>query len=365
MNIPPIEQIFTVFHVVQIFVVATLTFAIALGLTPLWNRILRKYFSAGKEIARPDKPVFTALHKKKEGTPTMGGLLIWLTTVVLCGLFWFLSIIIDGFWSKLNFLSRGQTLLPLGFLILAGLVGMVDDLFGIFKRGGFSMGKRFVLYLAVACVGAWWFYFKLGRDAISLPFIGDVLLGWWYIPLFLFVIVATAFSANETDGLDGLSGGVFLTSFAAYGVIAFVQGRIDLVVFIAALIGGLLAFLWSNIYPAKFFMGDTGVMALGMTLGVIAMLTDTVFILPLIAIIMVIESLSVIVQLTSKKLRGKKIFHSTPIHHHFEALGWPETQVTMRFWMISAVGAMLGLIVFLVDSKLPPVTWQQLTQFWR
>src|SRR3989344_8808087 len=204
-------EVFTVFHVVKIFAVAAVAFAMAMVLNQFWYKILKHYFAAGKEIARPDKPVFTALHKKKEGTPTMGGLVVWLTTVVLCGLFWFLSITIDGFWSKLNFLSRGQTLLPLGFLILAGLVGMVDDLFGIFKRGGFSMGKRFVLYLAVACVGAWWFYFKLGRDAISLPFIGDVLLGWWYIPLFLFVIVATAFSANETDGLDGLSGGVFLT----------------------------------------------------------------------------------------------------------------------------------------------------------
>lgn len=365
MTTPPVEQIFTVFHVVQIFTVATLAFVIAMLLTPVWNRVLRTYFAAGKEIARPDKPVFTALHKKKEGTPTMGGLLIWGTVVFLILLFWFLSVTVDGFWSKLNFLSRPQTLLPLGFLILAGLVGMADDLYGIFKRGGFSMGKRFLLYLAVACIGAWWFYFKLERDLINIPFVGDVFIGWWYILVFLFVIVATAFSANETDGLDGLSGGVFLTSFAAYGVIAFVQGRIDLVVFIAAIIGGLLAFLWSNIYPAKFFMGDTGVMALGMTLGVIAMLTDTIFILPLIALVMVIESLSVIVQLTSKKLRGKKIFHSTPIHHHFEALGWPETQVTMRFWMLSAVGAMLGLIVFLVDSKIPPITWQQLLRFFR
>ena len=175
------------------------------------------------------------------------------------------------------------------------------------------------------------------------------------ILIFILVIVATAFSADITDGLDGLSGGIFLLSFSALGAIAFVQGRTDLVVFISAIVGGLVAFLWFNIYPARFFMGDTGVMALGFVLGVVAMLTNTFLLLPIICIVFVLESLSVITQTASKKIRGKKIFLSTPIHHHFEALGWPETQVTMRFWMISAIGAILGIIIFLVDSKIPPL----------
>ncbi|OGN20443.1 MAG: phospho-N-acetylmuramoyl-pentapeptide-transferase [Candidatus Yanofskybacteria bacterium RIFCSPLOWO2_02_FULL_45_10] len=348
-------EIFTVFNVVRVFVVAAISFVVAMLLTFPWYRILLKYFAPGKEIARPDKPVFTALHKKKEGTPVMGGFVIWLTVAILALVFWFLANTVDGFWSKMNFLSRGQTLLPLGYLVLAGLVGMTDDILGIFKRKGFSISRRLILYFLVAAIGAWWFYFKLDWDFITIPFLGDWVVSWWYIPIFIFVTVATAFSANETDGLDGLSGGVFMTAFAAFGAIAFVQGRMDLAVFIAAILGALIAFLWFNIYPAKFFMGDTGVMALGFVLGAIAMLTNTVLLLPIICIIMVLESLSVIVQLTSKKLRGKKIFHSTPIHHHFEALGWPETQITMRFWIISAIGALLGLVVFLVDSKIPPL----------
>ena len=217
------------------------------------------------------------------------------------------------------------------------------------------MSRRIFVYLLVAIVGAWWFYFKLEWDVINVPFLGDFSVGWLYVFYFIFIVVATAFSMNETDGLDGLSAGVFLTIFGALAAVAFDQGRMDLAVFLSAIIGALFGFLWFNIYPAKFFMGDTGVMSLGFIVGVVALLTNTALLLPIIAIIPLVESLSVIFQTISKKLRGKKIFLSTPIHHHFEALGWPETQVTMRFWMISAVGAIIGLIVFLVDSKVPPL----------
>ena len=232
---------------------------------------------------------------------------------------------------------------------------MADDVLGIFKRGGLSLKIRLAVYTAVAGIGAWWFYFKLDRDMITVPFLGDFAVGWWYLIFAVVVIIATAFSMNETDGLDGLSGGVFMTIFAALAVIAFDQGRMDLAVFLATIMGALTAFLWFNIYPAKFFMGDTGVMALGFVLGVVALLTNTALLLPVIAVIPLVESLSVIIQTISKKLRKKKIFISTPIHHTFEALGWPETQVTMRFWMISAIGAIVGLIIFLVDSKIPPL----------
>jgi len=354
-------QIFTVFNVVRILGAAAVAFFVAILITPLWSKILFKYFRPGKKVERDhdtfwgETPIFNALHKKKEGTPTMGGVIIWFTVAIITLVVWYLSNHFHGFWSKLNFLSRSQTFLPFGFLVMAALVGMADDILGIFKRGGFKLRRRLILYLLVAAVGAWWFFFKLGRDTINIPFWGDFTVGIWYIPIFIFVIVATAFSANEADGLDGLSGGVFLTSFAALGAIAFVQGRMDLAVFISAIIGSLTAFLWFNIYPARFFMGDTGVMALGFVLGVVAMLTNTFLLLPIIGVVMVLESLSVIVQTISKKIRHKKIFLSTPIHHHFEALGWPETQVTMRFWMISAIGAILGIIIFLTDSKIPPL----------
>ncbi len=348
-------DVFTIFNVVRLFVVATLAFFVNLGLTLLWTKVLYRYFRPGKEIEKENAPIFNALHRKKEGTPTMGGLPIWVTVAALTILFWVLSYTVDGFWSKVNFLSRGQTLLPLGFIILAGLVGMADDVLGIFKRGGFKLSKRLIFYTVLSALGGWWFTFKLGRDAVNIPFFGDIAIGWWYLAYFILVTVATAFSMNETDGLDGLSGGVFLTIFGALTAIAFDQGRMDLAVFLAAIMGALIAFLWFNIYPAKFFMGDTGVMALGFTVGVVALLVDAGLLLPLIAVIPLIESLSVIIQLASKKLRGKKVFLSTPIHHTFEALGWPETQITMRFWMLNAIGAIIGLIVFLVDSKFPPL----------
>lgn len=350
-----LEQ-FTIFNVVRIFTVAALAFFVALAMEPLWMRVLRKHFSRGKQIAKEGAPIASALHQKKEGTPTMGGFIIWTTVVILTFLFFVLHFTVDGFWSRMNFLSRPQTWLPLAFLIGAGLVGMADDLRGIFRRRGFSVRQRLVLFTTLAGVGGWWFVVKLGRDAVNIPFIGDVTIGpVWYFLFFIVVMVATAFSADLTDGLDGLVGGVFLTVFGALAVIAFDQGRMDLAVFLTAIMGALVAFLWFNIYPARFFMGDTGVMALGFVTGATAMLLNVPVLLPLLAIVFVIEAGSVMIQIPSKKLRGKKVFISTPIHHHFEALGWHETQITMRFWMLNAFGAVVALIIFLVDSKLPPL----------
>ena len=356
-----INETFTVFNVVRIFTVATVAFFAALLITPLWTKFLYKY-KLGKQVIRTeDAPIFSEMHKKKVGTPTMGGVIIWATVVVLAIVFWVLAKWYpDSLISKLDFLSRSQTWVPLGALIVGAIFGFIDDLFGILRigpgGGGLKMRDRIMMYAVVGLSVAWWFYYKLEWNFINIPFYGDWTIGWWAIPFFTFVIIASAFSANETDGLDGLSAGVFLTMFAAYAVIAFDQQRMDLVVFLAAIMGSLIAFLWFNIYPARFFMGDTGSMALGLVLGVVAMLTNTPFLLIPIAIIFIIESGSVILQLTSKKLRGgKKIFLSTPIHHHFEALGWHETQVTMRFWMLNAIGAIVGIIIFLVDSKIPPL----------
>jgi phospho-N-acetylmuramoyl-pentapeptide-transferase len=232
----------------------------------------------------------------------------------------------------------------------------VDDLYGVLKigpaGGGLRVSQKLVVYFLLALVGALWFYYRLDWDVLAVPFFGAVSIGWLYIPLFIFVIVASAFSANETDGLDGLAGGVLLFAFIALTVVAFVLDRYALAAFGGATVGALLAFLWFNIYPARFFMGDTGSMSLGITMGVTAMLTNTTLLLPFFAAILVLESLSVIVQVASRKLRRKKIFLSTPIHHHFEALGWPETKVTMRFWIISAVSATLGLVIFFLSQYL-------------
>lgn len=210
------------------------------------------------------------------------------------------------------------------------------------------MSQKIIVYTLMALIGGLWFFYRLDWSVLYVPFFGNVEVGWWYIPIFMFIIIASAFSANETDGLDGLLGGVLLFTFGALTVVAFTLGRYDLATFSGVTVGALLAFLWFNIYPARFFMGDTGSMALGITMGVIAMLTNTALFLPFFAVILVAESLSVIIQLTSKKLFGRKIFISTPIHHHFEAIGWPETKVTMRFWIISAVFTALGLALFFI-----------------
>lgn len=347
------ENPLMVIEVSRVFAILAIFFAVAMVLTPLLTHFLYKY-KIGKQIrADGDTPVFTALHKKKAGTPTMGGLLIWVVVAVLAVLFWLLSGSINNpILKNVNFLDRAQTFLPLGILVLAGLVGAIDDIMGVFrigpKGGGLRIRDRILLYIFVAIIGAYWFYFKLGWDIVHIPAIGDFYIGIWYIPLFIFVIVATSFSLNETDGLDGLAGGVILPAFGVFGAIAFAQGKVELAMFCAAIIGTLLAFLWFNVHPARFYMGDTGSMALGVTLGTIAMLTNSFLILPFVCFILVVESLSVIIQLASKKFRHKKVFLSSPIHHHFEAIGWPESKVTMRFWIIAWVMAAIGLVIGLM-----------------
>ncbi len=339
----------------KIFFLSTLAFLFAWGWTPFFLAFLKK-FNLGKQIRdESTTPIFAKLHKKKIGTPTMGGVLVWVTVLVFALGFYYLSVLFpDSFLKSLNFLSRSQVLLPLGALVVSALVGMVDDILNVKKigpfGGGLKMRHRFVAYTLIACVGAWWFYTKLDWDILHIPFFGDINIGWWYIPFFIFVIVATAFSVNEIDGLDGLAGGTLLSAFGAYLVICFLQGKYDLATLCGVIIGSLLAFLWFNINPAKFFMGDTGAMSLGVTLGIVALLTNTALLLPIIGFLFVLESLSVIIQMTSKKFRKKKVFLSAPIHHHFEAKGWAESTIVMRFWVISGVTAAIGVIIFLLEK---------------
>ncbi|MBS3903591.1 MAG: phospho-N-acetylmuramoyl-pentapeptide-transferase [Anaplasmataceae bacterium] len=335
---------------IRVMVVMGAAFVLALLVTPVWLRFLENY-KVGKQIRPSEKaPVFNHFHEKKAGTPTAGGVIIWGTVIGIALLLSLLSYFFGDIWSSFSFIDRRETYLPLAALLIAALLGLMDDLLGSLgigaNGGGFKVRYKLIIYFFIALIGAWWFYDRLGFREIAIPFAPDFVLGIWYIPVFIFVIVASAFSANETDGLDGLLGGTSLFTFGALTVVAFALGRYDLATFGGAMIGSLLAFLWHNIYPARFFMGDTGSMSLGITMGVIAMLTNTVLLLPLFAFIPVLESLSVIIQLTSKKAFGRKIFHSTPLHHHFEALHWHESKVTMRFWIISAMASGLGLVIF-------------------
>lgn len=338
----------------KIFTLTTIAFLFALLVTPLWTYILYKYKLTKNIREDGTTPVFSKLHAGKKGTPTLGGVLVWGTVLALAAIFWFLDRVVG--WEAfhaLNFLTRRETLLPLGAMTGAALVGLADDFLDIKRLGhqgrGFSFRFKVILYTIVAIIGAWWFYFKLGYDFVHVPFLGDVTIGWLFIPFFIFVAVGTSFSVNETDGLDGLAGGVLLISFFAYALIAFMQGRDNLASFLGVVVGALLAFLWFNVYPARFFMGDTGSMALGVVLAIIAFLTNSVLLLPIIGLIFVVETLSFLIQQVSRRLFKKKVFMSSPLHHHFEAIGWPESKVTMRFWILSAVAAIAGVIIYFLD----------------
>ncbi len=328
---------------IRLFSLAIISFGLAIALTPLLSYLLYR-FKVWKKIRQAGMggaktPIYNKLHKKKHrrNIPTMAGVLIWLVVLIVTVFF--------------N-LSRSQTYLPLFALISVGILGLVDDIINVWgktKIKGLRAPIKMGWLIVIAAMGAWWFFSKLGWSILHIPGIGDFEIGWFYIPLFILVIIATANSVNITDGLDGLSGGLLISSFGAFGVIAFARGQIGLAAFCMTIVGALLAFTWFNIHPARFFMGDTGSLALGATLGVIAMLTNSVAVLPIIGFVFVAETLSDIIQITSKKLRkGKKVFLSAPIHHHFEAIGWPETKVTMRFWVIGVVTATIGLVLGLI-----------------
>ncbi len=348
-----------ILNIFKVFGLSSVAFFFAIVWTPVLTHFLYKYRMWKKSVRTlaPDgngTPIFASLHKDREvGTPRMGGLLIWITTLIIIVAVWILAKATDEpLWDKINFLSRNQTWLPLFTLISASLLGFFDDFLQVKGRGGYIAGGlkfrvRLGVVFLIASAGAWWFFIKLGQDAIYIPGIGDVAIGLWFIPLFVITMFAT-FSTGVIDGLDGLSGGVFAAIFAAYTGIAFFRGQIDLAAFSAVILGALLAFLWFNIPPARFYMGETGILGLTTTLTVIAFLTNSVIVLPIIAFVPAIEAASVIIQLLSKRWRGKKIFLVAPLHHHLEAIGWPSYKVTMRFWVISFVFAVIGMVIALV-----------------
>jgi phospho-N-acetylmuramoyl-pentapeptide-transferase len=270
----------------------------------------------------------------------MAGILVWLVVA-------FMTLVFN--------LSREQTYLPLFVMITMGIVGLVDDYLdwkGIGNSKGLSAKMKMLWIILISVAGAWWFYYKLEWSGIHVPGFGDFDIGWWYIPLFVVVMISSANSVNLTDGLDGLASGLLALAFGAFGVIAFFQGNLGIAIFCLMMVGALLAFLWFNIPPSRFMMGDTGSLSFGATMGVVAMLTNSALLLPVIGFVFVSETLSVILQQLSKKLRnGKKLFPSTPVHITFQHIGWPEYKVVMRFWVIGAVMAVLGVALGLIGGN--------------
>ncbi|MDB5166560.1 MAG: mraY [Candidatus Saccharibacteria bacterium] len=327
----------------RILLLAFVSFAISMALTPLYTTVAYKFqwwkrqrtesWSGGAAT------VYSKLHaaKHKRNIPTMAGVIF----VISAGL-------VTLFFN----LDRSETWLPLAAMVASGAIGLIDDWLNIRSTGGIAGMRsklKFILHSLVALGGGWWFFSKLDVSSIYLPGFEQVGLGAGIIFLFWFVVVATANSVNISDGLDGLAGGLLTSSFTVYSLISLIEGKYALAGFCLTIVGALLSYTWFNIYPARFFMGDVGSFALGTALGVIALQTDTIYVLPIIGAVYVMETGSVIINRLSRKLRhGKKVFLSSPIHHHFEAIGWPETKVTMRFWILGQVAAVLGLIVFLV-----------------
>jgi phospho-N-acetylmuramoyl-pentapeptide-transferase len=352
-------------NVIKVILPAVIAFLVGISITPFITNFLYKkemWKKKAKTVAIDGggTPIFNSLHAVKEtSTPRMGGIVIWASVIITTIGLWILGQIFPtSILSKLDFLSRNQTWIPLSTMFLGAIIGLVDDMLDIRGgggnyAGGLSLRKRLILVAIISFLISLWFYFKLEVHTINFPFIYGLNLGLWFIPIFIGVVLLI-YSGGIIDGIDGLSGGVFASAFAAYAGIAFFQNQINLAAFCIVIVGSILAFLWFNIPPARFYMSETGSMALTITLAIVAFMTDSkvggrgVAVLPIIALPLIITTASVVIQLFSKKFRGKKIFLVAPIHHHFEAKGWPSYKVSMRYWIVSIVCAVFGLILALI-----------------
>lgn len=329
------------------FLLSVGAFLLAMLLTPIYTFLAYRYKFWKKQRSTSTTgeklQVFTKLHanKFKRNIPTMAGVIgvVSITVVTFC----------------FN-LDRAETWLPLAALVGGGAVGLLDDLINIRGQGtgvaGLRSSLKFAMITILALFLGWFFFVKLGYNSVHLPFLGDLVLGWWIVPLFVLAVVATGNAVNISDGLDGLAGGLLAVSFGSFGVIALLQGHVLLSGFCFTVVGALLSYLWFNIFPARFFMGDVGSFAFGTSLGVVAMLTNTLFLLPIIGVIFVVEAGSSSIQILSKKLLHRKVFLSAPVHHHLEAKGWPETKVTMRFWVIACVAGFMGILLALAGGHI-------------
>ena len=346
MNNDNLHNVFTQ-DLTATFILSVAAFLLAMMLTPIYTYVAYRYKFWKKQrktsTTGENLEIFTKLHanKFKRNIPTMAGM-IGIIAIAVITLFFNLD--------------RAETYLPLAALIGGGMVGLLDDIINLRGQGtgvaGLRSSLKFTMITVLAAVLGWWFYQNIGVNAVHLPFLGDWTVGWLIVPIFAFAVVATSNAVNISDGLDGLAGGLLTISFGTFGIIALLQGQVILAGFCFTVVGALLSYLWFNIYPARFFMGDVGSFAFGTSLGVVAMMTNTLFLLPLIGIIFVIEAGSSLIQIVSKKFFHRKIFISAPIHHHLEAEGWPETKVTMRFWVIACVAGFLGVLLALAGGHI-------------
>jgi len=343
---------------VKILLPAALAFIIGILITPVITHHLYKYKVWKKTGGKTDfnGNVATEFNRIKAAdetkTPRMGGIIIWASVFLTV-----LSIAVLGILfpntilAELDYFSRAQTWIPLSVLLLGALFGLINDVYDVVHDGkGVRLRTRIVAISIFSGLIGWWFYDKLDVTAVSIPFDGYVELGWLIIPFFVFLTNAL-YASGVIDGIDGLSGGVFASIFIAYGGVAVFQSQFDLAALCATIAGGILAFLWFNIPPARFWMTETGSMALTLTLAIVVFMTDSlgggngISLLFIIGLPLVATVASNVLQITYRKATGKKLFRIAPLHHHFEAIGWPSYKVTMRYWIISIVCAIIGIMI--------------------
>ena len=347
------------FEAMRIFIPATISFLVGIGLTPFLTHLLYKHKmwkpKAGKTaLDGTPAETFNKLHEAREiGTPRFGGIIVWMSVLVTATLLSVLSSFYPDAFAAVAFISRNQTWVPLIAFVAGSVVGLFDDLFEVQGRKGLRLRMRLLFVGCIALLCAWWFHDKLDVSSVSLFMHAPLQLGIWFIPFFILVTLFI-YAGGVIDGIDGLAGGIFASMFAAYAGIAFLQHQLDIAALCAAVVGGLLAFLWFNIPPARFYLSETGTMGLSLLLTTVAFLTDTlgggrgVSVLPIIALLLVATVFSNIAQVLCKKIFHRKLLRIAPLHHHFEALGWPAYKVTMRYWIVGVIAAIIGITVALM-----------------
>jgi len=349
-------------EILKLFIPAIVAFLVGIGGAPILTHFLYKHKAWKKKAGKGNgmgggaTPLFDELHKEREvNTPRMGGILIWgSVAITLFGIFLVAALAPNTIAPEFDFLTRSQTWVPAALFFLGAFVGLIDDLLEVTKGGnGLKLPIRLLVVGSAATLAAVWFYSKLEVTSIGIPFMQPLELGFWIVPFFV-IGTLIIYASGVIDGIDGLSGGVFSIIFGAYAVVAFMQGQFDVAAFSATIAGATLAFLWFNIPPARFYMTETGSMALTLALATIAIMTDTlgggigIAVLPIIALPLVGTVGANVLQVLSKKFLGKKIFKIAPIHHHFEAIGWPAHKVTMRYWIVTLIFAILGVTLAIV-----------------
>ncbi len=348
----------------KVLLPALVSFIIGIAIAPTVVRTLEYYKvwkkkSVSKTIDGKEATITAALHNDEERhLLRMGGIVVWVAVLSTAVIFWLISKVHPtALTEKFDFISRKQTWLPLMGMLVGAIVGGIDDLlvsnvlkrFGTYIGGGLSFPIRLGAVAFMGLFAGLWFYLKLGVSTVHVPFYGEFHLNGIIFVLFFVVVTIALFSTSVIDGIDGLSAGIFSAIFSAYGAIAFIHHQIDIAALSFVIAAAIMSFLWFNVPPASFMMGETGIMAILLALSIIAFLTDSVLYLPIVAFPLLVTTSSVILQLTWKKFFKRKLFLVAPLHHHFEAKGWPRYRIVMRYWIVSYMCALLGVVLVLIS----------------